>query len=355
MRLRSHARLEADAVSDGALHMPHALQHDHQLPELARLSAGLSPEWHVRFSRSRPDMSYFVNDKTGTTTWVRPEAFMEAASPPPNGRTSSTSGGRERTLLLLDLDNTLISSTAKRPPADVESLECAGVDLMGALRPTLAHWCIKRPHLAHFLRTAVLSFDLGVYTASPRVLAEQKVRWIDQDGLLPEVRRFYRCACIRDDKHGLNLKDLRVASADGDTSRILLVEDLPFVAPFQPSNVIPIAPFWGDLADDGLMRLLKLLAVLARSPTPVETLRDHLQLEERARQVAERLPDAPKKGQLHDRHSPCPFGFRAISYLPDRPRECTCTSKHEHNLLCGFFQHLKISTASAKRPLSPSS
>ena len=44
-----------------------------------------------------------------------------------------------------------------------------------------------RPGLQSFLEAAAAHFDVGIFTASPREIAERKIDWIDSKGLIRQV------------------------------------------------------------------------------------------------------------------------------------------------------------------------
>jgi len=234
-----------------------------------------------------------------------------AAAPPPAQQADAPAS---RSLLLLDLDNTLVHTfVGDRPAGDV--LACG--------RPRT--WCVKRPHLARFLHEASQRFELGVFTASPKSVATEKLDWLDTERVLQ--RRWFRCSCV--EEHGLYLKDLRVVSAD--VSRVLLLEDLPFIGARQPDHVIPIRPWSGDSGDTALTDLLPSLIRLARCPQPTKALRGMLGLAARARDVVRHSPP----------DGPCVDG---------RGATCVCSCPHEHELLQSFLHRERLSPANKRPP-----
>ena len=164
--------------------------------------------------------------------------------------------------LLLDLDHTLINTHPFEPTTGV-----AGIDWLKLVLPrhTPTYVCL-RPHLAEFVREVQrLPFDLSIFTASSEAVARPKLDWlesrlckVDLSGCTPPVhhgglflRRFYQDACTRLQPPGsprlLLIKDLRAVMQPGaDLARVVLVEDLPVACAWQPSNVLPIEPWWGQ-------------------------------------------------------------------------------------------------------------
>ena len=253
-----------------------------------------------------------------------------AAATPSTAPSSAALPPLGRSLLLLDLDDTLVRTTLVKPPVGTPALQCTLASLGPKPQCRIA-WCLQRPHLQAFLAAASKLFELGIFTASPKEVAESKVDWIDTGNVLR--RRYYRCSCTA--RHGLFLKDLHLISPD--VSRVLLVEDLPFIGGLQPDNVIPINAWKGNHDDDALLELLRsTLQRIARCAQPTSTLRNLLQLRSRADEVAKAAAS---------RH-PCP--------LATGSGPCSCASPMEHQLLDKFVHLLrKKGRAARKRPLAP--
>ena len=168
----------------------------------------------------------------------------------------------DRHLLLLDLDHTLINTHPFKPTTGE-----AGIDWLKLELPRYAPTYVSlRPHLAEFVRGLQrLPYDLSVFTASSEAVATPKLDWletrlrpVDLSGCAPPEhhgglfsRRFFQEACTRLQPPGsqrlLLIKDLRAVLQPGaDLARVLLVEDLPVACAWQPSNVVPIEPWWGQ-------------------------------------------------------------------------------------------------------------
>lgn len=168
----------------------------------------------------------------------------------------------DRHLLLLDLDHTLINTQPFKPTGE------AGIDWLKLELPRRAPAYVSlRPHLAEFVRELQrLPYDLSVFTASSEEVARPKLDWlemrlrpVDHSGFAPPEhhgglfsrRFFFQDACARLQPPGsqrlLLIKDLRAVLQPGaDLARVLLVEDLPVACAWQPSNVVPIEPWWGQ-------------------------------------------------------------------------------------------------------------
>ena len=254
-----------------------------------------------------------------------------------------------RPLLLLDLDHTLISTSLERPKTGAPNVDWLKLTLPVCRdgKPTgekhLPLFVSPRPRLAWFLQEVAARFDIGIFTASRRASAEPKIEWLEShvatDGSSAAVfsHRFFKDATttIRSPKEShhsiLFVKDLRTLLPRDDTTdhlaRIVLVEDLPAVCGWQPDNVIPIEPFWGDPEDRAFERLLPVLAHVAACPDVRTAIRS--------------LFGFAKRASMHVGEG-CPaVDARVNRKAPDGgpgPLGCTCTSMYEHKLLVGNFR-----------------
>ena len=281
-----------------------------------------------------------------------------------------------RKLLVMDLDNTLIHSTrarasAERIPAkhvheheDVheeeelsQELNFVRSEVDGGGGTILARWVVRvRPGAFRFLRAMTLVYDMCLFTASERKLAEHKVRWLEEacGGGFAFRWCFYREHTTRT-PHGPILKDVRMfaqepvpdSDADDDDSvpvgarrrlgDIILVDDCPFMGALCCDNVLPVRRWGGELDDRVLPQLVRYLTCLAKAADVRPVLRCAFQLEAKAEAVYAK----PWGGcALLSR----PSRLRTLledGLLTSKPRDkkavgCTCASVQEHNLLVAF-------------------
>jgi RNA polymerase II subunit A small phosphatase-like protein len=136
-----------------------------------------------------------------------------------------------RTLLVLDLDETLVFARA------------------GPV--------VLRPHVHEFLDAVSAEFDeVAVFTAGTREYAEPII-----DALGIVGRRLYRDACTPV-AGGAYAKDLRRLVSERDLARTLLVDNMPVSYSLQPWCGVPIVGFDGTDSDD--RALMDVLAQLRK-------------------------------------------------------------------------------------------
>jgi hypothetical protein len=155
---------------------------------------------------------------------------------------ASGGGGKRRSVLALDLDETLVHSRG---------------DLSSAL---------LRPHAREFLRAAAGLFDeLAVFTAGTRPYAEPIVDRLAAEAGVRIARRLYRDSCtpvIAAERGELGYaKDLRLLGHPG--ADVTLLDNTPGAYALQPHRGVPIASFYDDPDDRALLDVLPALAARA--------------------------------------------------------------------------------------------
>ena len=156
-------------------------------------------------------------------------------------------------LLILDLDETLVYSTAKRLsyPEDFRAGE---------------YFVYKRPGLAHFLSFVQEHFDLAVWTSSGAVYASHIVGGIFPDSTALKFV-WSRDRCVRkydpDTRCYYSIKDLRKVKRLGyPLENILVIDDSPEKLERNYGNHIRISAFEGDVNDTELSLLTDYLRSL---------------------------------------------------------------------------------------------
>jgi Dullard-like phosphatase family protein len=143
--------------------------------------------------------------------------------------------------IVLDLDETLISTSLIRPESESIAIRVRRRQLF--VRP--------RPGLSHFIKSLSDSFDIYFFTSSAREYANPII-----DAIAPETpgeRRFFRDSCIP--YCGYPVKDLRLLGRP--LSRVLLIDDLEGSALMQPENLIRVSAWQGiDESDNVLIQQL---------------------------------------------------------------------------------------------------
>lgn len=163
---------------------------------------------------------------------------------------------REKKLLVLDLDETLVHSMTRGNPRASQLVE---VHLRNSPMASF-YYVAKRPFCSDFLTAVLQWYDVAVFTASVCEYADPIIDLIEHDlGRRCFKRRLYRDSCIPDGKGGY-IKDLRVL--EQDLSRILLVDNSPISFARQQCNGLAIEGWISDPSDRTLLQMLPLLFAL---------------------------------------------------------------------------------------------
>lgn len=148
--------------------------------------------------------------------------------------------------IFLDLDETLVHSTASIPPERYDFV----------VRPVIEgekaeFYVLKRPFVDEFLAYLSGKFEIVVFTAGIEEYASLVLDRLDWRKLISH--RLYRDSCKAVD--GKFVKDL--SEIGRELSRVMIVDDNPNSYQFQPQNAIPIRPFVDDLADEELKQMMQ--------------------------------------------------------------------------------------------------
>ena len=185
-------------------------------------------------------------------------------------------------------------------------------------------------------------FELALWTASSRAVAEVKINSFDP---YREIfrQRFYRDSCT---PSFLFFKDLTMLRSD--LAKVVLVDDMPCVGAYTPSNVIPIAPFRGDQSDNALIGLLETLKTLNEamcSSTPPDV-----------RPVLSRMFALERRALAFEGQGCAGITEEELAghvvYNSRRPKGCSCVSHAEHYVLAKNQGKLKKLSALKKRQRS---
>ena len=161
-----------------------------------------------------------------------------------------------RPLLILDLDETLVS--ASRKPGEHYDFQVA------------EYYVVERPHLGHFLEQVCEWYAIAVWTSSGQSYADELVPRI-----FPTPARLEFCwaapRCTR--RYDLDLhqhyavKDLKKVRRRGyHIERVLMIDDSPEKLERNYGNHLQISPFEGDRDDRELMAVLPFLQWLKEQP-----------------------------------------------------------------------------------------
>jgi len=159
-----------------------------------------------------------------------------------------------RKKLVLDLDETLISSSLKHSAKhDIHvKVTISGVSSSFFIR--------KRPHVDHFLETVSQWYELIIFTASLSPYANAVIDQLDPNRLIS--KRYYRQSCVN--KSGCYMKDLKTVCRD--LSKVIIIDNSPIAYSLNKENAIPIEDYVGfNAQDSALLNLLPLLDELRNS------------------------------------------------------------------------------------------
>lgn len=159
---------------------------------------------------------------------------------------------RDRKLLVLDLDETLVFSTERHldRPADLS---------------VVGYHVYKRPHLDTFLDFAFSRFRVGVWTSSGPLYAEPLVSQLMPNRLLEFVWSSQRCSLVRDWEEGGYSTQKRLAKLKkhGFTlDQIIGIDDTASKYARNYGNLVLTQEYAGDPSDDELLHLIQYLEVL---------------------------------------------------------------------------------------------
>ncbi|KAJ9435966.1 hypothetical protein DIPPA_17100 [Diplonema papillatum] len=162
-----------------------------------------------------------------------------------------------RVTLVLDLDETLVHSSFDPIPADLHiPLVMDGEHYVAYVN--------KRPHLERFLARCVELFDVIVWTASLSVYAEPLINELCRMARCGNLKKMYREHCTEVAGGGY-VKDLTTIGRSLED--LVILDNSPSVAVFQPNNLINIVSWYDDSNDTALLELIPMLEHLTSTPS----------------------------------------------------------------------------------------
>ena len=191
-------------------------------------------------------------------------AAKATAGPPPL-LPAPRSHLRDRHLLVLDMDETLLhasvtptSSFDQRFRVRMDGGQCIDV------------YVKFRPHVEEFLAACSRHFEVAVFTASIGPYANQVLDHLDPHGEYVH-HRLYREHCTEID--GSYVKDL--SRRGRPIHRVAIVDNSPTAYAMHPQNAIPITSWFDDQTDRELRDLIPSIERLARLPEVYDHLERH--------------------------------------------------------------------------------
>lgn len=152
----------------------------------------------------------------------------------------------DKKTVFVDLDETLVHSTASIPPERYDFVVRPVIDGEKA-----EFYVLKRPFVDEFLRILSEKFEVVIFTAGIEEYASLVLDKLDWRKVISH--RLYRNSCKEVD--GRFVKDL--SDVGRELKKVVIVDDNPNSYQFQPDNAIPIKPFTDDLKDEELKKLVE--------------------------------------------------------------------------------------------------
>lgn len=165
--------------------------------------------------------------------------------------------------LIIDLDETLIHSTAKGGRMStghmVEVRLFQGPiggsgPALGPQVPPILYYVHERPCCHEFLRKVCKWYNLIVFTASVQEYADPVIDWLERERKYFSGR-YYRQHCTF--RNGAYIKDL--SHVEPDLSKVMILDNSPMSYIFHEDNAIPIEGWISDPTDNDLLHLVPLL------------------------------------------------------------------------------------------------
>eukprot|EP00744_Colponema_vietnamica_P002758 GILI01004295.1.p1 GENE.GILI01004295.1~~GILI01004295.1.p1 ORF type:complete len:288 (+),score=58.55 GILI01004295.1:43-864(+) len=184
---------------------------------------------------------------------------------------------KNKKCLVLDVDETLVHSSYQ-PPGRYD------LHLKLRVQGNICNvYVAYRPFVREFFKFIAPLFEIVIFTASVSIYCEPLMDALDDTGSLGRLRLFREhCSYVQ----GSHVKDLNLLGRD--LNDVVIIDNSPIAYLFQQRNAIPILSWFSDERDDELMKLLPVLAEIAKADSVYDVLDPYnarLQLE---KQKAER-------------------------------------------------------------------
>lgn len=159
--------------------------------------------------------------------------------------------------LVLDLDNTLLFPTNKKPDEYTQEISL----IYNGRKQSI--WFIERPHLQEFLEELHRKYEIVVFTAGIKQYGMKIIRRIDKKNRIKYLldRRFCTVYGKNSRNQDLYIKDLRILGRD--LRRTIIIDDREYSYILQISNGQWIPAFNGETEDTALLKLKEYLLEIA--------------------------------------------------------------------------------------------
>lgn len=163
--------------------------------------------------------------------------------------------------LVLDVDETLVHSSYQ-PPARYD------LHLKLRVQGNLCNvYVAYRPFVREFIRFVAPLFECVIFTASVSIYCDPLMDSLDNTGSLGRLRLFREhCSYVQ----GSHVKDLNLLGRD--LNDVVIIDNSPIAYLFQQRNAIPILSWFSDERDEELMKLLPVLAEIAKADSVYDIL-----------------------------------------------------------------------------------
>ena len=157
-------------------------------------------------------------------------------------------------ILVLDLDETLVHSSAQKPFPNKKNI----IMHMNLKNIDYTIYVIVRPYLDAFLEEMSLCYDLYLFTASLEKYSNTLLKYIDKNKVIKQVLNRDHCKIIK----GVLLKDLSIFKKD--LKDIIIIDNNPVSYALNKTNGIPIKAWFGDVNDRELLKLIPIMKYLSK-------------------------------------------------------------------------------------------
>lgn len=144
----------------------------------------------------------------------------------------------EKKLLVLDLDETLISSN-ECPPHNWDNTDVVNFQLANKFNYTI--YVKFRPFVFDFLEAMSRHYEIAIFTASEKAYADAIINKLDPERRLIS-KRLYNSDC--DQVNGIFVKDL--SKLGRNLKDVILVDNTVLCFAFQLNNGVPILSYFGS-------------------------------------------------------------------------------------------------------------
>ena len=171
-----------------------------------------------------------------------------------SNREANTTNSAKKALIL-DLDETLVHSSTKRPFPNKKNI------ILNITIKNIKYriYVIVRPFFEKFLYEMSLCYDLYIFTASMSQYSKSLIEILDKNKVIKQVLSREYCLNIK----GVPLKDLSIFNKD--LKDIIIIDNNPVSYSLHKNNGIPILTWIDNPKDNELLKLIPILKYLSKA------------------------------------------------------------------------------------------